>query len=73
MPRFKRKGRSTGIRFPQGFRVDGNGVLKIEGPIKNVTMQTERVHPSTSEIGIGTFVEAGGHIKASGDRYGGLE
>jgi len=51
LPRFKKRGRPFGIRFPQGFRVDGQGIYlpkvgwlgfrksrEIEGEIKNLTL-----------------------------------
>lgn len=51
LPSFKKRGRPFGIRFPQGFRVDGQGIYlpkvgwlrfrksrEIEGEIKNLTL-----------------------------------
>ncbi len=56
-PRFKRRGRPQGIRFPQGFKIDGNGLClpkigwvgfrksrEIEGAPKNVTVSCDGVH-----------------------------
>ncbi|MHB1549986.1 MAG: RNA-guided endonuclease InsQ/TnpB family protein [Vulcanimicrobiaceae bacterium] len=56
-PRFKKRGRPQGIRFPQGFAIDGSGVSlpkigwigfrksrEIEGTLKNVTVACEGDH-----------------------------
>ncbi len=56
-PRFKKRGRSQGIRFPQGFEIDGNGIFlpkvgwigfrksrEIEGAPKNVTVSFDGGH-----------------------------
>ena len=56
MPHKKYKGRPAGIRFPQGFRVNGSGVFlpkigwigfrksrEIEGTIKNITVSHDGV------------------------------
>ncbi|HZY99148.1 MAG TPA: transposase, partial [Candidatus Baltobacteraceae bacterium] len=57
LPRFKKRGRPQGIRFPQGFAIDGSGVLlpkigwigfrksrEIEGRPKNVTIACDGIH-----------------------------
>lgn len=56
-PRFKKRGRPQGIRFPQGFAIDGSGVYlpkvgwigfrksrEIEGTPKNVTVSCDGDH-----------------------------
>ncbi len=56
-PRFKKRGRPQGIRFPQGFAIDGSGVSlpkigwigfrksrEIEGTPKNVTVSYDGKH-----------------------------
>ena len=56
-PRFKKRGRTQGIRFPQGFAIDGSGVSlpkigwigfrksrEIEGEPKNVTVSFDGCH-----------------------------
>ena len=56
-PRFKRRGRPQGIRFPQDFRIDGSGIYlpkigwigfrksrEIEGTPKNVTVSCDGNH-----------------------------
>ncbi|MHB8198995.1 MAG: RNA-guided endonuclease InsQ/TnpB family protein [Vulcanimicrobiaceae bacterium] len=56
-PRFKKRGRPQGIRFPQGFAIDGGGVSlpkigwigfrksrEIEGTPKNVTASSDGNH-----------------------------
>ena len=56
-PRFKKRGRPQGIRFPQGFAIDGSGVSlpkigwigfrksrEIEGMPKNVTVSCDGEH-----------------------------
>ena len=56
-PRFKKRGRSQGIRFPQGFAIDGSGVSlpkigwigfrksrEIEGVLKNTTVLYDGTH-----------------------------
>ncbi|HVS45611.1 MAG TPA: transposase [Verrucomicrobiae bacterium] len=56
-PRFKKRGRPQGIRFPQGFQIDGSGVYlpkigwigfrksrEIEGAPKNVTVSYNDCH-----------------------------
>ncbi|HZZ00527.1 MAG TPA: transposase, partial [Candidatus Baltobacteraceae bacterium] len=57
LPRFKKRGRPQGIRFPQGFAIDGSGIFlpkigwiglrksrKIEGTPKNVTIACDGIH-----------------------------
>ena len=57
LPRFKKRGRPHGIRFPQGFALDGSGVYlpkigwlgfrksrEIEGTPKNVTISFDGAH-----------------------------
>ena len=56
-PRFKKRSRPQGIRFPQGFAIDGGGIFhpkvgwigfrksrEIEGTLKNVTVACDRDH-----------------------------
>ncbi len=56
-PRFKKRSRPQGIRFPQGFALDGGGIFLpkvgwigfrksrgIEGTLKNVTVACDRDH-----------------------------
>jgi putative transposase len=57
VPRFKKRGRPQGIRFPQGFQIDGSGVYlpklgwigfrksrEIEGAPKNATISYNGCH-----------------------------
>lgn len=57
LPHFKKRGPSQGIRFPQGFALDGSGIFlpkigwigfrknrEIEGITKNVTVTTDGRH-----------------------------
>lgn len=56
-PRFKKRARPQGIRFPQGFKIDGSGIFlpkigwigfrksrELEGTPKNVTVSCEGDH-----------------------------
>ena len=77
MPVFKRKGRSDGIRFPQGFKIDNRRIFlpkigwigfyksrEIEGTIKNVTV-TRRAGNWYASIQVEQEVEIGKHPSES--------
>ena len=74
-PRFKKRRRPQGIRFPQGFKIDGNGLClpkigwvgfrksrEIEGTPKNVTVSCDGVH---WYVTIQTECEVGEPVHAS--------
>ena len=80
LPRFKKRGRRQGVRFPQGFAIDGSGVSlpkigwigfrksrEIEGTPKNVTVSCEGDH---WYVTIQTEREVGEPVHASASAVG---
>jgi putative transposase len=77
IPVFKKKGRSEGIRFPQGFRIDGRRIFlpkigwvgfhkscEIEGKIKNITV-SHRGGKWYASIQVEQALKIGRHPSAS--------
>jgi IS605 OrfB family transposase len=77
LPVFKKKGRSEGIRFPQGFKIEGHRIFlpkigwigfhkscDIEGKIKNITVTT-RGGKWYASIQVEQTLDIGKHPSAS--------